>query len=154
MTSMIDAKKHLVTIIYNPAYDDIKGIIMYGDDETYSHANAINNIERKMAYAYDWPQITYNERLSQIKIYKHCDYDNIVIANNGFNGVPVLYIYLPENIDDERIETIKEFINENREYIKELAICNSTEEQRIDIDSFLHNKTKKFTIIEHINRLR
>ena len=42
---MIDAKKHLVTIIYNPAYDDIKGITMYGDDETYSHANAINSIE-------------------------------------------------------------------------------------------------------------
>ena len=35
---MIDAKNHLVTIIYSPAYEDIKGATMYGDDKTYSHA--------------------------------------------------------------------------------------------------------------------
>ena len=76
---MIDEKNHLVTIIYSPNYEDINGQIIYGDDDSYNHAEAIDKIEKRMAQKFDWPQISFNERLSQEKVFMHNKRKNIVI---------------------------------------------------------------------------
>ena len=146
---MIDAKNHLVTIIYDSNYDDVNGQIMYGDDEKYNHATAIDQIEKIMAYKFDWPQISFKERLSQEKVKMHNKVGNIVIENEeDFGDGSKLWVFLPEILNDERKELIKTFINENREDIKELSTYNKEADDfiEINIEDFLHTKVKCFTI--------
>ena len=146
---MLDAKNHLVTIIYDSNYDDANGQIMYGDDERYNHATAIDQIEKIMAYKFDWPQISFKERLSQEKVKIHNKVGNIVIENEeNFGDGSKLWVFLPEILNDERKELIKTFINENREDIKELSTYNKETDDfiEINIEDFLHTKVKCFTI--------
>lgn len=143
---MIDAKNHLVTIIYSPNYEDINGQIIYGDDDSYNHAEAIDKIEKRMAQKFDWPQISFNERLSQEKVFMHNKRKNIVIENAGSYGEDAkLWIFLPEEIDDDKKELIKTFIEENRQYIIYLSALTNEEFVELNIDDFLHNKTLHFT---------
>ena len=146
---MLDAKNHLVTIIYDSNYDDANGQIMYGDDERYNHATAIDQIEKIMAYKFDWPQISFKERLSQEKVKIHNKVGNIVIENEeNFGDGSKLWVFLPEILNDERKELIKTFINENREDIRELSTYNKEADDfiEINIEDFLHTKVKCFTI--------
>lgn len=146
---MLDAKNHLVTIIYDSNYDDANGQIMYGDDERYNHATAIDQIEKIMAYKFDWPQISFKERLSQEKVKMHNKVGNIVIENEeDFGDGSKLWVFLPEILNDERKELIKTFINENREDIRELSTYNKEADDfiEINIEDFLHTKVKCFTI--------
>ena len=146
---MLDAKNHLVTIIYDSNYDDANGQIMYGDDERYNHATAIDQIEKIMAYKFDWPQISFKERLSQEKVKIHNKVGNIVIENEeNFGDGSKLWVFLPEILNDERKELIKTFINENRGDIRELSTYNKETDDfiEINIEDFLHTKVKCFTI--------
>lgn len=146
---MLDAKNHLVTIIYDSNYDDANGQIMYGDDERYNHATAIDHIEKIMAYKFDWPQISFKERLSQEKVKIHNKVGNIVIENEeDFGDGSKLWVFLPEILNDERKKLIKTFINENREDIRELSTYNKEADDfiEINIEDFLHTKVKCFTI--------
>ena len=146
---MLDAKNHLVTIIYDSNYDDANGQIMYGDDERYNHATAIDQIEKIMAYKFDWPQISFKERLSQEKVKIHNKVGNIVIENEeDFGDGSKLWVFLPEILNDERKELIKTFINENKEDIRDLSTYNKEADDfiEINIEDFLHTKVKCFTI--------
>lgn len=146
---MLDAKNHLVTIIYDSNYDDANGQIMYGDDERYNHATAIDQIEKIMAYKFDWPQISFKERLSQEKVKIHNKIGNIVIENEeNFGDGSKLWVFLPEKLNDERKELIKTFINENKEDIRDLSTYNKEADDfiEINIEDFLHTKVKCFTI--------
>lgn len=151
---MIAANKHTVTIIYEPNYEDIVGRIMYGDTEVFGigHAVAINDIENEMT-EYDWPPISHNESLSQEKAFIHTKYNNIVILNTGDDiDHPKFWIYLPLELSDDRRNLITDFIKENRKSIKYLLRSEDEKIINVDIDSFLQNKTKSFTINIHNNK--
>ena len=150
---MIEANKHTVTIIYEPNYEDIVGRIMYGDTECFgiNHAKAIDDIEKEM-FRFDWPPISYKESLSQEKAFIHTKYNNIVILNTGDDiDHPKLWIYLPKELSVDKKKLITDFINENRESIKYLLRSEDEKMVNIDIDSFLQNKIKSFTINIHNN---
>ena len=150
---MIEANKHTVTIIYEPNYEDIVGRIMYGDTEVFGtwHAKAIDDIENTMA-KFEWPPISYKESLSQEKAFIHTKYNNIVILNTGDDiDHPKLWIYLPKELSNDKRKLINDFIKENRESIMYLLRLEDEKMVNIDIDSFLQNKVKSFTINIHNN---
>ena len=109
----------------------------------------LDQIEKIMAYKFDWPQISFKERLSQEKVKMHNKVGNIVIENEeDFGDGSKLWVFLPEILNDERKELIKTFINENREDIRELSTYNKEADDfiEINIEDFLHTKVKCFTI--------
>ena len=146
---MIEANKHLVTIIYSSIDERIDGEILYGDDlKGYNHSEAIFHIEDDMYGKYKMPPLAPKYMLSQEKIRLHNIHGNIVICNLEKESENAkLWIYIPAKIDEKKMQLIKEFISENLEHVLFIFKYENDSEIIIPIEDFLHNKTKHFTII-------
>lgn len=101
---------HLITIFLNSNNDTINNMMFNEDDNISNHIPALKNIERKMNKL-RVPYIS-SEHFEQTDIiYDHTSYGNIVVTNFKTND-PMLFIYLPEIVTEEKKNIITNILEE------------------------------------------